>query len=174
MRFFLYGEITQELVGEVTQAMYTYLDETTAEEGSYPTSIRLYINSHGGCADSGWALIDTMKAIKDEFDTVVDVYVRGAAASIAAIIVQGATGTRYMGANSSLMLHKAKYESYDGLDIESALESLDILNTKMYHLLAQSTGREYHYWLDELSGQCKDLWYDPDMAIEQRLIHAIG
>ncbi len=90
------------VIGDIDDALSTYVCSCLQLLSVEKEPIYMYINSPGGCLASGYAIIDQMSACNCPIFTIV----RGQAFSMGAIItVFGDKGFRYSTPNSSLMLH---------------------------------------------------------------------
>jgi len=94
---FVTGEI-DDLVANTTIAELLYLESKDSLK-----DIHLYINSPGGIAQSGLAILDTMKYISSPVSTIC----LGLCASAAALLLAGGTkGKRYILPHSKVMIHQ--------------------------------------------------------------------
>lgn len=92
---FLSGGVNEKSAEYVIRKLWAYhFDE------DFTDSINLIINSPGGCADSMWALIDTMSAIKNDIHTIA----LGCIAS-AGVLIFMAGDNRTMSENCMAMIH---------------------------------------------------------------------
>jgi ATP-dependent Clp protease protease subunit len=89
---YLFGEINEAMACKFIKAIHK-MDKTKGK-------IIIYLNSGGGCVDSGMAMFDTIKMAKN---TIV-IKVVGVAMSMAAVLLQSAD-ERLMSTNSRLMVH---------------------------------------------------------------------
>jgi ATP-dependent Clp protease protease subunit len=101
--------------------------------------IKLYINSPGGSVYSGLAILDTIRHVKPDVQTIAV----GFAASMAAVLLAAGTkGKRYALPHAKVMIHQP-WSSHQGTasDIEiDARETLDIKKL-LEELMAGFTGR---------------------------------
>lgn len=94
---FITGEINDSLANTVIAQML-YLESKDSKAG-----ISLYINSPGGVAQSGLAILDTIKYIKCPVSTICI----GLCASAAVLLLAGGQkGKRYSLPNSKIMIHQ--------------------------------------------------------------------
>lgn len=102
--------------------------------------IQLYINSPGGSVYDGLAIVDTMKYIKPDVQTIAV----GFAASMGAVLLAaGAKGKRYALPNARVMIHQPS-SGFQGTasDIEiDAKETLDIKHL-LEKMMADFTGQK--------------------------------
>ncbi len=94
---FITGEI-DDLVANTTIAEMLYLESKNTQKDIY-----LYINSPGGVAQSGLAILDTIRYIKSPVCTICI----GLCASAAALILaSGTKGKRFILPHSKVMIHQ--------------------------------------------------------------------
>lgn len=91
----LTGEIEDEMAASVISQLI-YLDNA----GTDP--IDLYINSPGGSVSAGLAIYDVIHNLNAEVNTICI----GKAASMAAVILSGGTGKRWLLPHSEVMIHQ--------------------------------------------------------------------
>jgi len=103
------------------------------------------LNSPGGSVFEGNAMISTIR----QSDAVVDVYVDGLAASMAANIAISGNSLK-MAKVAKIMFHKATGGVMGNSDdFRSAADLLEDLEKDMVSLLAEKTGKEEKYFKDE-------------------------
>ena len=101
-------------------------------------SITLIINSPGGLAVQGLALVDTIAAL-NEAGSPVTTIVRGAAYSMGGVILQ-AGEYRVMGKNSTLLIHQPSAGSYGKTpEIEDDLEYVKIIEARLVNVLTEKS-----------------------------------
>jgi ATP-dependent protease ClpP protease subunit len=133
--------------------------------------VQIMINSHGGDAFQGMALVDQMLALREQGLQIICT-VRGVAASMAAIILQAAT-VREMGPSSSLLVHKPSVELAGSLDqIEDARNWLDIYQERQVDLFAERSSLSRTEIKRGMSR--KDWTFSPTRALEAGFIDRIG
>ena len=94
---FITGEIDDKVCNTIV-AQLLYLESKDNKK-----DINLYINSPGGVAQSGLAILDTMKYIKSPVSTICI----GLCASAAALLLAGGEpGKRYILPHSKVMIHQ--------------------------------------------------------------------
>lgn len=130
--------------------------------------ITLWIMSPGGSVSAGLAILDTMNSCRCEFRTIV----MGTAASMAAVIASSGTkGKRYIGSNSSMMIHQA-LGGFSGqtADILRTAQHIEKVNNRLYGILAANTGMS----MEKIATDCdRDYHLNADEAIEYGLVDQI-
>lgn len=96
----LTDEIEWPIITEVIQKLNYYDDGTK-------TPIYIYIASPGGLCDAGWALIDTIEALKRKHIEVNTICVGSCSSMGAVILSAGTKGHRYAFPSSRIMIHQA-------------------------------------------------------------------
>src|SRR5262245_43854334 len=95
--------------------------------------ITLYLHSPGGEVDAGFAIYDTMQALRCEVATVC----MGFAASMAQFLLcAGAKGKRYAYPNSRILLHQP-HGAVQGFAVDIAIQAEQF--TRMRELMAELT-----------------------------------
>lgn len=160
-RLLLVGEIT-----EITSAnICSYLQFFSLKK----EPVYLYINSHGGCLSSGYAIIDQMLACCCPIHTII----RGQAYSMGAMIAAfGKKGHRYSMPNASIMLHS--------IIVQNPPESIS-RHTEMMTFVEEDYCRKVTDLAKRLKLTTKQLaelmnktgWMSPKQAIEIGLIDGI-
>lgn len=136
--------------------------------------IQLLLTSPGGQMVPGFALMDSIRALKIESGVEVDIAVRGEACSMAAVMLQGATGIRTIGLNSSLMLHRASFAAAGDADsVEDGLGYVKMLESRVYDILASRSNHDAKWWKRKLGGR-KDCWFTAQEALEVGLVDLIA
>ena len=151
-----------ELVGEIDdQAVNALIRELRYLERQDPDAeIVMYINSPGGCVDSGLALYDTMQAISCPVRTVCV----GLAASMAALIfVSG--HQRDMLPHSRVMIHDPLIPRTGGSALRLKAVSDDLMETRriVAEVIAQHSGRSLD---DILAKTATDSYFRAEDAIK--------
>lgn len=136
--------------------------------------ITIILDSPGGEISAGFVIYDEIQAIKQNHDVTVHIVVRGTVASMAAILLQAATGQRVMGPNALLMLHRASF-GVDGTTdkVKDALDTVNLLEGRIIKVLGNRTHRDEKWWKRKLSGR-KDVWFTAEEALKEGLVDAIG
>jgi ATP-dependent Clp protease protease subunit len=157
------------LVGEINEVSSTYVCNYLQGFSLINEPVYMYINSHGGCLASGYAIVDQMLACGCPVYTIV----RGQAHSMGAIIAAfGTKGHRYATPNSSIMLHSITIQNPPS-SIEHHIEAITYIQndyrkkiTDMAKRLKLNTKQ-----LMELMNETK--WMSPKQATEIGLIDKI-
>jgi ATP-dependent Clp protease protease subunit len=138
-------------------------------EADHPDEpITLYLHSPGGEVDAGFAIYDTMQALRCEVSTVCV----GFAASMAQFLLcGGAPGKRYAYAHSRILMHQplGSVQGY-AVDIAIQAEQFTIMRHLMAELIAQHTGQTIDRILAD--GE-RDRWFTPTEALEYGMIDDI-
>jgi len=163
-RLFLIGDITDETANEFV-AKLLKLAET-------PEPITLIINSGGGSVAAGMVIYNSLQFLEKEKNIEVNAYVCGLAASMASIILCGATN-RYAMQNSKVMIHQASIGSFGGkLDsVKRVTESLNDTMNMLIRILSDRTGKTP----EQIEEDTKfDNFFTAEEAIDYNLIDGIG
>jgi ATP-dependent Clp protease protease subunit len=138
-------------------------------EAEYPERpITLYLNSPGGEVDAGFAIYDTMQAIRCDVGTVC----MGFAASMAQfLLVGGAPGQRKAQAHSRILMHQplGAVEGY-AVDIAIQAEQFTVARRMIAELTAKHTGQDIERVLED--GE-RDRWFTPEEALDYGMIDEI-
>ena len=133
---FLTGTVDNTSMIEVIQQVLALNHEDPQKE------ITIYINSGGGSVESGFALVDVIKAI----DAPVRTVCIGTAASMgAAIFLAG--DTRQVLAHSSLMIHDPSFANLNiggkkPHEVQALLDGLVSVKASLVSLIAERTHRD--------------------------------
>ena len=125
---FVFDPFTSEMSLNAVWSMM-YFEEIFGDESNYFTEeekneneykIKMYINSPGGYVHDLMAVIDTMNNIKMPVET----YCIGQASSCGAVLLSnGAKGKRFIGKNSSVLLHQVSAGAFGHIkDLEIVYE----------------------------------------------------
>jgi ATP-dependent Clp protease protease subunit len=130
---FLGGEI-DDYVANLIIAQLLFLESEDSKK-----DIHLYINSPGGVASAGLAMIDTMNHIKSDVSTICV----GMASSAAAwILSSGAKGKRFVLPNAEVMIHQPLGGVQgQATDIDIRARQIIRIREKMNEMLAKNTGQ---------------------------------
>ncbi len=130
--------------------------------------ITLYLHSPGGEVDAGFAIYDTMQALRCDVATVC----LGFAASMAQFLLCGGTpGRRAAHAHSRILMHQplGSVQGY-AVDIAIQAEQFTIMRRLMAELTAEHTGQTVERILAD--GE-RDRWFTPEEALEYGMIDEI-
>jgi ATP-dependent Clp protease, protease subunit len=132
--------------------------------------ITVIINSPGGDVFSGFAIYDTMKAIKAPIITLV----AGFAASMGSIIMLGAKkGKRFAMPNSKILIHQPLIGGFfEGRATEIEIQAKEIEETKqrIINLYVDATGQPKDKVAKDIE---MDYWMTAEEAVEYKLIDKI-
>jgi len=130
--------------------------------------ITLYLHSPGGEVDAGFAIYDTMQALRCDVATVC----MGFAASMAQFLLcAGAAGKRAAYPNSRILLHQP-HGAVQGFAVDIAIQAEQFTRMRelMAELIAQHCGQPYQRVLED--GE-RDRWFTPAEALEYGLIDKV-
>ena len=130
--------------------------------------ICLYINSPGGVVTDGLAILDTMRHLKCDVQTVC----MGMAASMGAVLLAGGTkGKRFALPNSEIMIHQPSGGARgQATEIEIVAENILKTKKKLNGLLAEFTGQLIETVTRDTD---RDNYMSADEALEYGLIDKI-
>lgn len=127
-------------------------------------SVRIILNTVGGCVFNGFAIYDTIKSSPCH----VTIEVLGHAQSMGVIILQAAD-ERIVHPNAIIMAHDGSdsYENMPSRDVESWADySKKIDRPRMYQIFAEKTNKPSHYWEKRCS---HDFIMTAEQAVEEGL-----
>ena len=129
--------------------------------------ITMYVNSPGGIADDGVAIMNALARNKAK----IIAYVDGLAASAASIVILGADEI-VMGAGSRLMIHDAWSITWGQASaIQKTAERLDKLSQTLAGLYAQRAGGDAAQWR---AAMVEETWYTAEEAVEAGLADRVA
>lgn len=158
------GEVTDESASLcVAQLLYLSAKDDAKD-------INMYINSPGGSVSAGLAIIDTMKLIPNDVNTIAT----GLAASMGAmILLSGTKGKRNALPHAEVMIHQP-LGGAQGQATDIAIRANHILRTRetLYSMMSDATGKD----IDEIAEACeRDNFLTAEEARDFGLIdHIIG
>ena len=158
--------LTGPIDGPLAERVCAQLLVIEAEDPDLP--ITLYLHSPGGEVDAGFAVYDTMRALRCEVATVCV----GFAASMAQFLLcGGAPGRRSAYAHSRILMHQP-LGSVQGFAVDIAIqaEQFTIMRRLMAELTAEHTGQTVERILTD--GE-RDRWFTPQDALEYGMIDRI-
>jgi len=131
-------------------------------------AVTLYLHSPGGEVDAGFAIYDTMQALRCDVATVC----LGFAASMAQfLLVAGAPGQRYAQAHSRILMHQP-LGSVQGYAVDIAIQAEQFAQAR--HLMAELTAQHTGQTMERiLADGDRDRWFTPDEALEHGMIDEI-
>ncbi|WP_299255177.1 ATP-dependent Clp protease proteolytic subunit [uncultured Aquimarina sp.] len=158
---FLWGQVDDKSAKHVIDRLM-YLDMISNEE------IKLYINSPGGYVTSGFAMYDTIKALKSPVSTICT----GLAASMGSILLSvGAKGRRFIQPHAKVMIHQPSGGAR-GQASNIEIQASEILKTKELsaQILADNCGQDIDKVLKDFN---RDYWLDADESLEYGIVDGI-
>jgi len=158
---FLWGQVDDKSAKHVIDRLM-YLDMISNEE------IKLYINSPGGYVTSGFAMYDTIKALKSPVSTICT----GLAASMGSILLSvGEKGRRFIQPHAKVMIHQPSGGAR-GQASNIEIQATEILKTKELsaQILADNCGQEIDKVLKDFN---RDYWMDAEESIEYGIVDGI-
>jgi ATP-dependent Clp protease protease subunit len=158
--------LTGPIDGPLAERVCAQLLVIEAEQPELP--ITLYLHSPGGEVDAGFAIYDTMRALRCDVATVC----LGFAASMAQFLLCGGTpGLRAAQAHSRILMHQplGSVQGY-AVDIAIQAEQFSIMRRLMAELTAQHTGQTVERILADGD---RDRWFTPEEALEYGMIDRI-
>ncbi|MFC2173000.1 ClpP family protease [Acidobacteriota bacterium] len=158
--------ISDPIDARLTKAVLTQLLLLDADDPE--AEIRIFINSPGGSADSGFSIFDMIRFVRPPVKTIC----AGLVASAAAMILLAAKKeNRVAFPNSRILLHQPSM-SFQGsaADIEITAQQILKLKERANQIIAQETGHP----LDRIGKDTnRDHWMDAEEALEYNLISKI-
>lgn len=152
---------------ETAQDLVAQLLCLDAESSSEP--IRLFINSPGGDADSGFAVYDVLKFVK----APVHIICAGLAASAAVIILLGTTKERRLSLrHARIMIHQPSSGAHgDATDLQ--IEAAEIIKCReaINVIIADETGQDVERVRADVQ---RNFWMSADEALEYGLVSKIA
>lgn len=161
--------LTEEINSEsVTtyQAELIYLVNKIQDKSK--ETIKIYINSPGGCIYSCLGLYDTMQHYIKQGYIIETINVGLAASAAAIILLSGSKGHRFSMPNGSILLHQPSSETYGTvtdmkIDLEETIRLKELLNNIVCtHASAKLIGQME-----------RDKWIIPPEAIDYKIIDKI-
>lgn len=160
-KVFLWGQVDDKSAKHVVDRLL-YLDMVSNDE------IEFYINSPGGYVTSGFAIYDTIKAIKSPVSTICT----GLAASMGSILLSvGEKGRRFIQPNARVMIHQPSGGARgQASDIE--ITAQEILKTKELSakILAENCDQNFDKVMKDFN---RDHWMSADESIEYGIVDGI-
>ena len=130
--------------------------------------VTLYLNSPGGEVDAGFAVYDTMRALRCDVATVC----MGFAASMAQFLLCGGTkGMRSAYAHSRILMHQP-HGAVEGYAVDVAIQAEQFSRAR--ELMAELIARHCGQPLDRvLADGERDRWFTPDQARDYGMIDEV-
>jgi ATP-dependent Clp protease protease subunit len=130
--------------------------------------ISMYINSPGGSVTAGLAILDTMKFIKPDVQTIV----MGHACSMGSLLASSGTkGKRAILPSARHMIHQVSSGTRGtAIDMKIALTETLRLNKTLTEIYVDNTGKTYEQLEKDMS---RDFYMDAHECIEYGLVDEI-
>jgi ATP-dependent Clp protease protease subunit len=158
--------ISDEVSSELAQKVFSQLVIMNGRSEKDP--IYVYINSPGGCADSGFAIYDMLKFFKAPVITICS----GLCASAAVMIFLGADkGKNYSLPNSRFLLHQPSTGIRGSAsDIQITAEEINKLKERYNEVVSETTGKA----ADAVTADAdRDFWMSPEEATKYGLVSKV-
>jgi ATP-dependent Clp protease protease subunit len=138
------------------------------ESDDADTPVTLYLHSPGGEVDAGFAIYDTMQALRCDVVTVC----LGFAASMAQFLLcAGAPGRRFAHAHSRILMHQplGAVEGY-AVDVAIQAEQFSLARRLMAELTAQHTGQS----VERITADGdRDRWFTAEEALAYGMVDEV-
>lgn len=159
-RILLSASVSDDSVGKAIREMFTIEQEKSADR------IELWVSTHGGGIDAGFALIDVIRELSIPVDTITT----GCAMSMGIPILQ-AGQRRYATQNSRLMIHPATsgFSGRINEGIETVKDSMK-LERRMHKYVADRVGMTLSDYM-KFMGDAK--YMSPKQALKYNFIDEI-
>lgn len=133
--------------------------------------IFLYVSSYGGEALPLLAMLDTMLACSTPINSVV----LGTASSCGAILAACAPGTRFIGPESTMLLHHARGGMQEDLPgMEQELKAMAKVESKLFKLIAKRSGFTVTALRNKIKEENREWHLSAKDALEFGLVDHIG
>ncbi len=157
-KIFLWGGVDDKTAKHVIDRLL-YLDSISDKE------IQFFINSPGGFVTDGFAIYDTMTALKSPVATICS----GLAASMGSILLSGGTkGRRFIQPLSKVMIHQPSGGAR-GQASNIEIQAAEILKIKdiSSKILAENCGQKIEKVLKDFN---RDYWMDAQESIAYGIV----
>jgi ATP-dependent Clp protease protease subunit len=148
------GVVNQNM-STVVQAQLMYLDSVEQSD------IKMHIDSPGGSVLSGLSMVDVMRYIKSDVETINT----GMAASMGSILLSSGTKGKRSSLNfSKVMIHQVSSGAQGHIEDNriSQMES-EKYNYILFKMLAENSGKEFY---EVLEAARRDKWLNSQEALE--------
>lgn len=154
----LEGEVHDQMANLIV-AQLLYLESENPEK-----DISLYINSPGGSVTAGLAILDTIKFIKPDIQTIV----MGHACSMGSLLASSGTkGKRLILPRARHMIHQVSSGTRGtAIDMKIALEETLRLNRTLTEIYVENTGKSFEQLEKDMS---RDFYMDATESVEYGL-----
>ncbi len=158
--------ISEPISDELAKKLYAQM--LVLNERSKKEPIRLYINSPGGDADSGFGIYDFVSLIEAPVHTIVT----GLCASAAVIIFLGAEkGKSFATPNSRFLLHQPSTGIHGtASDLEITAEEILKTRERYNQIVADVTGKSVEQVTKDSD---RDFWMSPQQGVEYGLVSKV-
>jgi ATP-dependent Clp protease protease subunit len=160
-KVFLWGMVDDDSAKHVIDRLI-YLDLQNNKE------IQLYINSPGGYVTSGFAIYDTITALKSPVSTICT----GLAASMGSILLSvGKKGRRFIQPHARVMIHQPSGGAR-GQASNIEIQAKEIIKTKELgaKILADNCGQSYDKIMKDFN---RDYWMGAEESMEYGIVDGI-
>jgi len=154
----LTGQVNKEMAERVARQLLIL-------EASSDDPIKVFIDSQGGDADSGFAILDMLRFVKPEVQTIG----MGLVASAGAIILLGADKKHRFGLPNSHYLIHQPLSGVQGVatEIEIFAQEIDKMRKKINKLISEETGQP----VDKVEKDTdRDYWMTSEEAVNYGLL----
>jgi len=158
--------LTGEINGPLAERVCAQL--LVLESYDPAADITLYLHSPGGEVDAGFAIYDTMRAVRCNVATVCV----GFAASMAQFLLcAGASGKRSAYAHSRILMHQP-HGAVQGFAVDLAIQAEQF--TRMRRLMAELTAEHCGQTVEQiLADGDRDRWFTPEDALAYGMIDQV-
>ncbi len=160
-KVFLWGMVDDDSAKHVIDRLL-YLDMLNSKE------IQLIINSPGGYVTSGFAMYDTIKAIKSPVSTVCS----GLAASMGSILLSvGEKGRRFIQPHAQVMIHQPSGGAR-GQASNIEIQAREIIKTRELsaQILADNCGQKFDKVMKDFD---RDYWMNAQESLDYGIVDGI-
>ena len=160
-KVFLWGMVDDDSAKHVIDRLL-YLDLQNNDE------IQFVINSPGGYVTSGFAIYDTIKALKSPVSTVCS----GLAASMGSLLLSvGAKGRRFIQPHAQVMIHQPSGGA-QGQASNIEIQAKEIIKTRELsaQILADNCGQDFEKVVKDFD---RDYWMNAQESLDYGIIDGI-
>jgi len=157
----LTGQVNKDMAERVTRQLLIL-------EGESDDPIKVFIDSQGGDADSGFAILDMIRFVEPEIYTIG----MGLVASAGAIILLGSSKEYRIGLPNSHYLIHQPMSGITGVatEIEIYAQEIDKMKKKINKLISGETGQPLEKVEEDTD---RDYWMNAEEAVEYGLIDKV-
>lgn len=154
--------VVNDRMSTIVQAQLMFLDSLNAD------GITMHIDSPGGSVKSGLSMIDVMKYINCEIQTINT----GMAASMGSVLLgAGTKGKRMSLLSSKVMLHQISSGASGNIqDTRITWQESEKYNEKLFAMLGEYCGKDPKQVMEDAK---RDLWLTADEAIDYGIIDGV-